>query len=289
MGMVLIELLTARQPARLSADGMSLSFLLAEVRPYEEGARNRILSMLDTRAFWPRHTAAGLSAFALLAIHDQPSRRPHFIETVSVLHNLLLAGTAAAESAAARAAKEEPISTESASVSPTKRGAAADLGMFAKGSIWLSQKLGGASASKIDTSAVLQGVWAHKKYPNMHEEIRGDQIFGKDGVVTTFVCEGEGLAMHWDGRTFRARLRGDELIWDDGDVWVRKSSDAKSTQSAGRPADSTSTVEDVVRASMDVLAPAAGPRLPSSTGSAGWEARPCSPVPDCPNPQAFVS
>eukprot|EP00929_Paragymnodinium_shiwhaense_P099571 TRINITY_DN61295_c0_g1_i3.p1 TRINITY_DN61295_c0_g1~~TRINITY_DN61295_c0_g1_i3.p1 ORF type:complete len:734 (+),score=168.45 TRINITY_DN61295_c0_g1_i3:162-2363(+) len=89
MGMVLFEMLSARAPAMLRADGRSFSFLLEKIMPDKAGARDRLMMMLDPRADWPLHTAAGLSTFALLCVHAEPLRRPTFREMASIVKELL--------------------------------------------------------------------------------------------------------------------------------------------------------------------------------------------------------
>jgi serine/threonine protein kinase len=93
MGMVLLELLTARVPAELSADGTQWQFLLAEVRPELDNAVERVMGMLDARIQWPHRIAADLANLALLCIHPDASRRPCFLEIVNIVNGFIPEGT----------------------------------------------------------------------------------------------------------------------------------------------------------------------------------------------------
>lgn len=89
MGMVLIELLTARAPAEpaKSARG-GFTFLLELIRPELDLARDRVLSLVDPRGQWPWPTAASFAQFALTCICLDAELRPNFVGMTGKLRNV---------------------------------------------------------------------------------------------------------------------------------------------------------------------------------------------------------
>lgn len=92
LGVVLVELLTGRPPCVVAEDGSSLIWLMEEMRLQEEGAKERVLKLLDPRADWPLPVATSLATLALLCVHRDAGRRPSFLELAPMLQDL--AGTA---------------------------------------------------------------------------------------------------------------------------------------------------------------------------------------------------
>eukprot|EP00931_Biecheleriopsis_adriatica_P123442 TRINITY_DN9848_c0_g2_i3.p1 TRINITY_DN9848_c0_g2~~TRINITY_DN9848_c0_g2_i3.p1 ORF type:complete len:474 (+),score=62.07 TRINITY_DN9848_c0_g2_i3:108-1529(+) len=87
MGMVLIELLTGRPPALVKPNGDYVWFV-AELMPYQPGAKQRLINALDPRARWPHTTATTLVNMALLCICQDADQRPSFIELATFLQEL---------------------------------------------------------------------------------------------------------------------------------------------------------------------------------------------------------
>jgi len=66
----------------------------------------------------------------------------------------------------------------------------------------------------------LEGRWRHRG-KDVLESIRGDIIHGPDGLQTRINHVSESrFSIDLNGRTHSAQLVGDEIIWDDGDVWI---------------------------------------------------------------------
>lgn len=64
------------------------------------------------------------------------------------------------------------------------------------------------------------GFWLHKHCPNIVEIIKGEEIHGPDGTVTKITAEGtDTLSFSLRGTKYTGKRVGDELLWDDGDVW----------------------------------------------------------------------
>eukprot|EP00440_Ansanella_granifera_P062691 gb/GFBE01067977.1/.p1 GENE.gb/GFBE01067977.1/~~gb/GFBE01067977.1/.p1 ORF type:complete len:472 (+),score=70.37 gb/GFBE01067977.1/:1-1416(+) len=100
-GMVMIELLTGRMPALVGPTG-SLVWLVEEIKPYHQGAKDRLLKMLDPYAVWPRTTATTLANLALLCISQDTDQRPSFLDLANLLQEL----------AAHRPAKDPAVNTD---------------------------------------------------------------------------------------------------------------------------------------------------------------------------------
>lgn len=66
------------------------------------------------------------------------------------------------------------------------------------------------------------------------EVIRGNRIWSEDGSTTMFTASPEvadTMTIIVDGEACSAQLVGEELRWNDGDVWIRTS---QSTQTRTR-------------------------------------------------------
>eukprot|EP00930_Biecheleria_cincta_P035505 TRINITY_DN24419_c0_g1_i2.p1 TRINITY_DN24419_c0_g1~~TRINITY_DN24419_c0_g1_i2.p1 ORF type:complete len:732 (-),score=149.73 TRINITY_DN24419_c0_g1_i2:37-2232(-) len=88
MGMVLLELLTGQLPATPTPDGKGWSFLVHELRAFEEDAKDRVLERLDPRADWPVAVATSLANFALLCVHPEAVFRPSFMDIAMMIQDL---------------------------------------------------------------------------------------------------------------------------------------------------------------------------------------------------------
>jgi len=88
MGMVLLELLTGQLPATPTPDGKGWSFLVHELRAFEEDAKDRVLERLDQRAEWPVAVATSLANFALLCVHPEAVFRPSFMDITMMIQDL---------------------------------------------------------------------------------------------------------------------------------------------------------------------------------------------------------
>jgi hypothetical protein len=74
-------------------------------------------------------------------------------------------------------------------------------------------------AQNLDVLA-FNGFWLHKHCPNIVEIIKGEEIHGPDGTVTKITAEGtDTLSFSLRGTKYTGKRVGDELVWDDGDVW----------------------------------------------------------------------
>lgn len=66
------------------------------------------------------------------------------------------------------------------------------------------------------------GRWTHKSRPGLVQLIQGDTLYGADGIEIKLVFLSKNrLAMKLKNRVYQATLVGDDLVWDDGDVWER--------------------------------------------------------------------
>lgn len=66
------------------------------------------------------------------------------------------------------------------------------------------------------------GSWVHKRNPDILETISGDRLIGPTGRVHAMTFNGANrFSIELMGRAYQAQLVGSELVWDDGDVWVR--------------------------------------------------------------------
>lgn len=99
---------------------------------------------------------------------------------------------------------------------------------------WLSRRLTTMSVDRGAASyARLDGRWVHKNNQEVIEMIKGDMIRGEDGTVTKIIArDKETITIEFDGSTFMATLVGDQLFWDDGDIWLHRPVDA-TTPNAG--------------------------------------------------------
>merc|ERR1712113_340665 len=77
-------------------------------------------------------------------------------------------------------------------------------------------------SNNMQTSIGVDGQWTHKKNPgSIIETIKGETIYWHDGAKTKIVAEGRTkYAMKLDGSVYHGTLFNDQLVWDDGDVWV---------------------------------------------------------------------
>lgn len=66
------------------------------------------------------------------------------------------------------------------------------------------------------------GHWKHQRSPEFVETIQGDSLIGPSGSLhrVTF-CGGNRISINVGGKSCSAALVGNELFWDDGDVWLR--------------------------------------------------------------------
>jgi len=70
--------------------------------------------------------------------------------------------------------------------------------------------------------APFDGRWTHRTQPGIIQLIKGETLHGPDGSEVPVMALGKSrMAIQLKGTTHRATLRSDELLWDDGDVWVR--------------------------------------------------------------------
>lgn len=227
MGMVLVELLTARQPARAGPGG-NFTFLLSEIRPDLEGARDRIIDMVDRKAGWPWIAAANLATFALSVVQENQSRRPRFLEVVAVLQNIQFASDARSEPTGdikipvtGPTAPPHSNAIDLVGDRERERRSPASLPSSASGPLtWLTKRWNSPAPS----SDQLDGLWVHKSNPSIVECIKGDIVYGQVGSVTAVIIarEADSITIEFEGSIFRATLVQDELLWDDGDVWSRK-------------------------------------------------------------------
>lgn len=73
------------------------------------------------------------------------------------------------------------------------------------------------------------GHWLRRGSPDFAAEVRGDLIRYSDGVERRIRLGDDGaLILRCDNDLYRGRLLGEELLWDDGDVWSRARSAAYS-------------------------------------------------------------
>lgn len=65
-----------------------------------------------------------------------------------------------------------------------------------------------------------EGTWFHKDQPSLFEVVQGHQIVSVDGHRTEMQdIRGNSFSIVHGGASIRATRRGDELHWDDGDIW----------------------------------------------------------------------
>lgn len=70
---------------------------------------------------------------------------------------------------------------------------------------------------------LFDGRWTQKKSHVATEVIVGDTILRPDGSEVKITPQGENrFALQCDGEVYSGQLVGDQLVWDDGDTWVRK-------------------------------------------------------------------
>eukprot|EP00429_Kryptoperidinium_foliaceum_P043341 CAMPEP_0176115878 /NCGR_PEP_ID=MMETSP0120_2-20121206/58194_1 /TAXON_ID=160619 /ORGANISM="Kryptoperidinium foliaceum, Strain CCMP 1326" /LENGTH=528 /DNA_ID=CAMNT_0017450121 /DNA_START=71 /DNA_END=1654 /DNA_ORIENTATION=- len=78
-----------------------------------------------------------------------------------------------------------------------------------------------------DVVGRFDGRWLHMDGPeDMYvETIVGERMHWYDGTDSKIRREGDrGFSVKLTGNSFRARLKGGVLVWDDGDIWVREGS-----------------------------------------------------------------
>lgn len=84
-----------------------------------------------------------------------------------------------------------------------------------------STVFGSAMWSCKDVGA-LEGLWVHKENPELEEIIANGAVRGRDGTIAPIQhlegCDKLEIELH--GMRHHAERIGDELVWDDGDVWV---------------------------------------------------------------------
>jgi len=80
-----------------------------------------------------------------------------------------------------------------------------------------------AASQPLSGGSPFDGVWIHKDKPQMFDMIQGNQIVSADGHRTQMVnIDHSGFCNEHEGQLLKATLRGDELHWDDGDIWCLK-------------------------------------------------------------------
>lgn len=87
-GVVLLELLTCKQPCLCGNQGDLIYPLLQVVQPCIPGAFDRVLANLDPQAGWPRGIVDEFADLALACIDMAVDRRPHYSSIVRALGRL---------------------------------------------------------------------------------------------------------------------------------------------------------------------------------------------------------
>ncbi|CAK0824960.1 unnamed protein product, partial [Prorocentrum cordatum] len=68
-----------------------------------------------------------------------------------------------------------------------------------------------------------EGRWALQNVPGIVHVIKDGQIHGPDGYKIDFAVRGrDRLCIELQGAVHVAELLGEQLVWDDGDTWVRE-------------------------------------------------------------------
>lgn len=76
--------------------------------------------------------------------------------------------------------------------------------------------------SRQGSDADFDGVWEHKGHPGQLENIQDGVIKSDDGTYAQLECTGPGKCfIDTGGMRVDGEIRGDELHWSDGDVWMR--------------------------------------------------------------------
>jgi len=77
--------------------------------------------------------------------------------------------------------------------------------------------------ARLQSPRELDGTWVHKSNPSLVEVIKNGTLCGPDRTVKKVISRGGGrFAILLHGRPFQAQLAGDQLLWSDGDTWLRK-------------------------------------------------------------------
>jgi len=202
--------------------------------------------MADPRAKWPPLVASEFAPKILDAIHEDPLRRPSFLELVAQLQQLLqLAKVEEPKMRKAGRVSTAEVDDESSGVEGSD-----GVGMVASlahgkglpdvevrapsnspqsGPVhWLLRKFGNdentedACKDQCELPKGLNGRWMHKHFPEIVEIIKGDLIHGPNGTISQMAGRGkDSISIELDGSPFYATRAGNELFWSDGDIWTR--------------------------------------------------------------------
>jgi len=94
------------------------------------------------------------------------------------------------------------------------------------------------------------GTWYHQQMPGMKEVIEGNNIRSSDGVQTFMVhVSHDTFYIEQDGQRIHAKLTGNLLRWDDGDVWCLE--DKGQTGTLDQLRDAWAQAERAVRHTVD--------------------------------------
>eukprot|EP00933_Yihiella_yeosuensis_P045936 TRINITY_DN41373_c0_g1_i1.p1 TRINITY_DN41373_c0_g1~~TRINITY_DN41373_c0_g1_i1.p1 ORF type:complete len:664 (-),score=127.37 TRINITY_DN41373_c0_g1_i1:42-2033(-) len=146
--------------------------------------------------------------------------------------------------------KSEPLPIPLDSVFEQNEGMTASSG---------SNSLARSRAETDGSPAHLDGRWVHKENPELVEIIQGGFVGVGSEMVTQINDEGfDSLSMELRGQLHHAKRSGNELVWDDGDVWVLVQGELKQFEGRWAHKENRSLVESIrgnklVRSSGEIL------------------------------------